>query len=457
MQSRKNRKKITKLVLLIIFIGLVSVQSISAEIKALWVTAWDITTPEKIDEVISFARVHNFNQIMIHARYRGDALYYPNRLFDLYENPEPVSYILGNGHFDPLAYMLNAVYGHDIEVHAWVTVFVVTPRIMDNVSSTHIYYHKPYWITCDFRGNMMKTDSYEGAYLDPGIPEVHDYLLDVFKDIVVNYPVAGLHLDYIRYPDSQFGHAAIALANYRSEHPQQDYDFHEWRAEQVTRFTKRVYAEMKHINPELIVSAAVISDTDRAHNKYSQEWTEWLNDGYLDYAYMMSYSISDRVVEKELEQMSKWRDKIIVGLRAWSEENRPYHPDFIVSKINIARKKKFAGIALFSYTGMNSNNNRTLIKALAKKSSDSQPAKANLIYGYAFNSGGYVKPNARIILNDGEQVTYSDSNGFYAFFDLSPGEYSLRGEFADKTAVTDLIALNFQETAQSVKRDMVFQ
>ena len=455
MQYFTNKKQSVKLIIFILFIWLAAV-TLSAEIRAMWVTAWELTTPAKIDSVVTFARVHGIKQIMIHCRYRGDALYYPNRIFDLYPNPEPVSYILGEEHFDPLAYMLNAVWGHEIEVHAWVTVFVVTPRVMDRVSADHIYFEKPYWITSDFRGKIMATDSYEGAYLDPGIPDVHDYLMNVFRDLVVNYPVDGIHLDYIRYPDSQFGHSPGALANYKRESSDGETNFHDWRSEQVTRFVRRLYAEMKYINSDLIVSAAVFSNLDRAKERYSQDWIRWLDQGYLDYAYMMAYSVDDDVIREELKRVLSHKDKIVVGLRAWSEENRPYHPDFLVSKIGIARKKGFAGIALFSYNGLLTNTNRNFIKALKTKTDSSISRNNNIIFGYTFNSDKEPIVGAEVYLNGVTRITYTDINGFFIFMNLPNDSFQIEAVHSGKRELAELVDFSRSHKTYSVKREFIF-
>lgn len=425
-----GRKDIQKVVLILFIISLIAsarVPHLSAEIRGLWVMAWDLTTPQKIDHVIDFAKTHNFNQIFAHVRYRADALYTPNRIFDTYPNEEPRSYILADDGFDPLAYLIDKAAGKGLEIHAWVTVFVITPRVLDNLSSDHLFYQKNEWLTKDFLGNQMAFDSYEGAYLDPGIPETHDYLINVFLDILSNYQVKGIQLDYIRYPDSQFGYNPLALENYaRSQYPEAQ--FHQWRSAQIDRFVRRFYSEVKHLNPEIIVSAAVISDLNRARTRYSQNWTGWLENGYLDYAYTMSYSPSDDVVKRELESVKNWNDRIIVGLRAWTENNRPYSPEMVSSKIAISNRLGFSGIALFSYSGVKQNNNSTLTKALRGRSSASKAFTGNFIFGYLKDYEGNPLPNLPVFLNDGLDVVYSDENGFYLFNGLKPGKYWLRSE-----------------------------
>ena len=455
MFSKQNRKKTILILLFLTLILGISRSTLSADIRALWVTAWDINTPEKIDKMVEFALDHNINQIFAHVRYRSDALYFPNRFFDTYDNPEPRSYILNGNYFDPLAYLLDITKETDLEIHAWVTVFVATPRTIENIADNHLYKTRNEWFTRDFLDTQMSYNSYEGAYLDPGVPEVQDYLINVFLDIVNNYPVKGIQLDYIRYPDSQFGHNPVAIESFhRSGY--NNSQFHQWKEEQINRFVRRFYAEIKYHDPELIVSAAVISDLNRARMRYSQNWTEWLEEGYLDYAYIMSYSPVDEVVQKELDEVKKWKERIIVGLRAWAENNRPYSPDLVSSKISISKKLGFPGIALFSYSGIRANNNPTLTNALTGKNSPATTLTNNFIFGYVTYNHDIALPRIPVYLNDGKRITFTDENGFFFFNHLKPGNYSLKADKGINVLFSSTIGIPATNSVFPVKYNLSF-
>ena len=44
-----------------------------------------------------------------------------------------------------------------------------------------------------------------GVYLSPNHPEVNNYLSLVFKEVIDNYNIDGLHLDYIRFQSDIYG------------------------------------------------------------------------------------------------------------------------------------------------------------------------------------------------------------------------------------------------------------
>jgi len=99
---------------------------------------------------------------------------------------------------------------------AWITVLLLHRMIWENCSLT-IFFTHPEWITADFTGQKMPNDILEGAYLEPGIPQVQNYLFNIIMDIVINYDIDGIHLDYIRYPDMQFGYNEIARDKFKAE------------------------------------------------------------------------------------------------------------------------------------------------------------------------------------------------------------------------------------------------
>jgi len=327
--------------------------SLNAQIRALWVPIWEITTPEKANQVIDDLNNHNINQLLVQIRYRGDAAYKPNKVSNFYENNEKQYHAINDSLFDPLDYILANNTNPDLEVHAWVTTFVITGHNLEKLHPEHIYFTNPDLLTCDFSQEKMDYDSYMGAYLDPGIPRVQEYTKNVILDIVSNYKIDGIHLDYIRYPDSHYGFAKLALEAYRKDVKFQDADaWKQWKEDQITNFMKDLYSNVKKISPNVEVTAAVISNLDEAE-RYSQNWIKWLQEGYLDRAYLMEYSTSTTSIEKHLNFLSNYNldEKIVVGLRCWSTAYK-YPAYKINEKIKLVNKKKYCGYAMFSYTGI---------------------------------------------------------------------------------------------------------
>ena len=51
----------------------------------------------------------------------------------------------------------------------------------------------------------------------PNHPKVNPYLLTIFNDLIQNYDLDGLHLDYVRFHDSDYGQNPVALSNFQKE------------------------------------------------------------------------------------------------------------------------------------------------------------------------------------------------------------------------------------------------
>ena len=338
---------------------------LNAEVRSLWVLPWNMQSSEAIDKVIADAVFAQQNEILLEVRYRSDALYTPNRLNSKYANPEPRSYILADDGFDPLAYAIEKARIHQIKVQAWVIVFNATPLLTELVQENYIYRNHPEWITYNQQNERMRSSKQFGYFIDPGIPEVQDYLLDVFSDIVSGYPeLYGLHLDYIRYPDATWGYHPISKQRYASEGTWLTWN--QWRTQQITEFVGKCRDRIKSINPDIMLSAAVFADIDDARNQYAQDWYSWLQQGLIDRAYPMAYQMNDDIFASQMRQMSQQGDPatIVMGIRAWDAQGKSlldaygkqYGINDVVKRIKLIREYGFAGIALFSYEGLRVGN-----------------------------------------------------------------------------------------------------
>ncbi len=338
-----------------------------AEVRALWVMPWSLTSQAKIDTIIQNAVATGHTELLLEVRYRSDALYTTNRKSNRFTNPEPRSYVLANDGFDPLAYAIRQAHLQNLKVQAWVVVLNATTTDRERIKQNYIYQNHYNWISHDGSGKkMLNTDQF-GYYIDPGVPEVHDYLIEVLSDIVDGYPeLDGLHLDYIRYPNVSMGFHPVSVARFEEQKASNpELSWNEWRTHNVTSFVERLYHQVKQINPSIMLSAAVIANYREAVNLYGQAWEDWLRLGIIDRIYPMLYNIDNEVFERNLfriSQMPRHRD-IIMGLRAWnangnslSKRNNGKRNTYTISdvkyKIDLVRNIGFGGLALFSYESL---------------------------------------------------------------------------------------------------------
>ncbi len=358
-------------IILVIMLLLASLGLVGESISAVWVLPWDLVRETAIDSVLINLHNNGQNTLMAEVRYRADAIYQPNKLNTDYINLETRSHIMKGSDFDALEYLIQEAKKFDIQVHAWITTFVITPHDLTKLPPDHLYHRHPDWITTDLDGKRMPLTSAEGYFLDPGIPEVREYTLNVINDLLLNYPqLAGLHLDYIRYPGEDYGYHPLAMKEFGDEFYTSSYGSRMlWKEAVITRFVADVYHRVKELNPRLELSAAVIADKVKGRAKYSQNWQEWLDEGIIDRVYLMAYTKEDSVLDTQLSDpdLASHKDKIVVGLRAWDDGKTIYPVQQISSKIHVSRTKGFNHIALFSYGGIMARNNWVNLRELYVK------------------------------------------------------------------------------------------
>jgi uncharacterized lipoprotein YddW (UPF0748 family) len=335
------------------------------ELRGLWVCPWDMNTPAAVDQVVADAARYNFNALFYEVRYRGDALYVPNKHDRRFPNPEPRSpHLAGQPvDFDPLEELIPTGHAAGLQIHAWVTTYVVLNRKTPTPPG-HPAVEHPEWLSRNDRGDTW--DRYGMAWLEPALPEVQEYLYNVFMDIVVNYDVDGLHLDYVRYPSPDFGRHPRAIELYKAETGKSLDDarsFADWRRQNISAFISRLYDGISKEAPSCRLTAAVFaSRTGAAYNDCFQDWSSWPVGGYVDAIIPMAYSRDAAVVRQQLEDAVS----VAAGRHVYAGIMVPEVPADkfddqvgaeMVAKARAAREAGAAGVVVFSYGGSTKEDN----------------------------------------------------------------------------------------------------
>jgi uncharacterized lipoprotein YddW (UPF0748 family) len=374
-QSIKNihrRATVTVALLFSILLGSIPGRG-EFEDRYLWVVRNTLTNQVSIDQMIQFATLNRFNHILVQVRGRGDA-YYTSEFV-------PKSHLIQNKSFDPLAYLIPKAKENGIKVHAWVNTYLLWSSRVKPVQKNHLLYTNPEWLDQKNRGELNISrelkklnggkNGNEGFYLSPNNPRVNPYLISVFKELIENYDLDGLHLDYIRYHDSEYGQNPGAIAQYRKENglkvlqlstsapdPMTVVKAGQWndsRRKAVTELVRETKSLIDVIRSNLILSAAVKPNLYQARDRYYQEWDVWLAAGYLDKAVVMNYTKNLKDFAANIDIMydnlpTKYRKKIVMGIATYNQPARQ-----VVDKVKYTRVTRFKGISFFSYNVMVQN------------------------------------------------------------------------------------------------------
>ena len=325
-----------------------------------------MVSKKSIDEMIQFAVLNRFNNIVIQVRGRGDAFY--NSRF------VPKSSLIKDLDFDPLAYVLPAAKEKGLKVHVWLNAYLLWSSSVKPIQNEHLANTKIEWIDHNqlqnkslkelLIDNKNRKNGFEGIYLSPGHPNVNKYLLKVFKELVDEYDIDGIHLDYIRLHDQGYGKNPYAIANFRkynNSNKQIDalsldqYSSQEWNdflRKSITELVSDTKDMIMLSNSRIELSAAVKPSLYEARERFSQEWDVWLVAGYLDKAFVMNYAADLKIFAANIDIMydnlpKKYRDRVVVGIATYNQS-----AEEALTKVKYAKVTRFSSVAFFSYNSL---------------------------------------------------------------------------------------------------------
>ncbi len=281
-----------------------------------------------------------------------------------------------------------------IRVHAWLPVFR---------NSVLAQLH-PEWAMVGDNGAVSLD------WLSPSNPEVKDSITKTVKQLVSNYELDGIHLDYVRYPGLSHDYSPTALQTFataralNSVTPAQllseNYTaWTDWRAEQISQFVHDIKTALdSHAGIEL--SAALIADagvTHQSREKFGQEYSQLAEN--LDVVMPMAYFKTERRPVEWIRQVT------------------------MAARYRVGDKQVFTGLASYQEPGKWTLSPKQFEKSIAQ----AQPGSDGLVfYPYLY------------LFSRGKDEGYNLAQGSAALLDgiLPSTEVSLSTDDVDRTSVT---------------------
>ncbi|MFN0123526.1 MAG: glycoside hydrolase family 10 protein [Blastocatellia bacterium] len=257
-----------------------------------WPSRRTLTTDEQKAELIRLldkARELRLNAIVLQVRPQCDALYASTL--------EPWSeYLTGQQgrapapFYDPLAFAVAEAHARGMELHAWLNPYRASHLSAQSAPAPdHITMRRP---------DLTRT---YGRYkwLDPGEPEVQDFVVDVVLDVVRRYDIDGIHFDDYFYPYAERD-ANNQVIPFPDDVLYQRYASGggtlgraDWRRDNVNRVIQRLYQAIRNAKPHVKFGVspfgiwrpgnpAGIVGLD-AYNEIFADSRRWLNEGWVDY------------------------------------------------------------------------------------------------------------------------------------------------------------------------------
>lgn len=348
---------------LILFFALLQFINLSAQIpretRAVWISTnyrldWppqtfdEKTQKEALLKIFDDIEKKNLNTIYLQVRSNGTVLFKSS-----YDPFSP--YITGKvdemGSYDPLKFAVEEAHKRGLEIHAWLNTMRTfnTSDISILENPKHVCSSHPYWV--------YKKEEDNGStsfWLNPGLPEVRQYLVDLIDELVRNYDIDGVQLDFIRYPKEPVND----LDSYALYGSGENLD--KWRRENINTFISTLSSTIKSTKPFIKLGVTPIGIYENlptargleGRNDVFQDSRKWLSSGAIDYIVPQVYwNIKDNPRYEDLVKdwvNSSYGKNVIIGIAAYKESVVKE----ISEEINIARMNNSSGVAFFRYSNI---------------------------------------------------------------------------------------------------------
>ena len=259
------------------------------------------------------------NQVFLQTRIRATTIY-PSRY-------EPWDGCLSgrpgkSPGYDPLAFAIAECHKRGMELHAWMVIMPIGKWNQPGCKQLRQQHPR-----------LVKRIGAEG-YMDPEQPQTADYIANLCEEIARNYNLDGIHLDYIRYPETW---------RIRVRH-------NEGRRN-ITRIAQAARNRVKAIKPFLKMSCSPIGKFDdlsryRSHgwNAYSrvcQDAQGWLRDGIMDELLPMMYFRGTQFYPFAIDWQENTYGRIVapgLGIYFLSPNEKDWPIEVVTRQMNVLRR-----------------------------------------------------------------------------------------------------------------------
>ncbi|WP_083470366.1 glycoside hydrolase family 10 protein [Rufibacter tibetensis] len=189
--------------------------------------------------------------------------------------------------YDPLAFAIEEAHARGLELHAWFNPYRVSTVPNPAVyNAQHVSKARPEWLLSFPNGKKI---------LNPGLPEVRQYITSIIKEVTQNYDIDGVHFDdyFYPYPEGTFLGIAQEDAQTYRQYGADFTNIKDWRRHNVNETMRLVNAQIKALKPHVRFGVspfgiwkngepAGTSGMD-AYNAIYADALHWLDNHYLDY------------------------------------------------------------------------------------------------------------------------------------------------------------------------------
>ena len=274
---------------------------------------------------------------------------------------------------DLLSMMLPLARAEGLEVHAWMWCM---PCNLPEITQKH-----PDWYNVNARGeSAVDKPAYVKFYkfLDPGRPEVREWVQGTVRELASIPELTGIHLDYIRHPDAilpkglwknyhivqdkvyppyDYGYSEYERTEFKKKYGADpltfkdsslDQPWFQFRLDMVVDLVNQYLVPAAHANGKMI-TAAVFPGPTLARQMVRQDWGRFDLDAFLPMLYNNFYEQGSEWVKQETQEgVAAVSKPVYSGLYV-----PKMHGAELTQTVHAALEGGASGVSLYSADGMN--------------------------------------------------------------------------------------------------------
>ncbi len=287
---------------------------------------------------------NGFNTVIVQVRSHSDA-YYKSKYY-----PASINFTGKRQNtfpFDPLKIMVDKAHERGLKIEAWINPYRGSQKVWSFAENDPVN---------ERLGSDLAFTFGDYHYLNPGEPEVQQFILNGILEVVENYNIDGIHFDDYFYPTAD---PSIDVNTYQKYGNGKT--LKEFRTDSVNKLVSTVYREIKK-RKNITFGISPEGNIDNCIQRASADVKLWgSTEGYVDYIapqlywdYGQGTLPYDVALEKWTKVVTNKKVKLIVGLAAYGvadEDNEFWKSGDVLKRqvIDARKTSNYGGFIVFRY------------------------------------------------------------------------------------------------------------
>ncbi len=382
----------------------------TTEFRGTWVSfyAGDINSYQsktqmmnQLNAILDTLEEYNMNTVVFHIRTHNNA-YYDSELAPIAPDVKACNF----KEWDYLEWFINECHKRGIEFHAWLNPYRISSVAISNEEIKTKYANFPNNPAHSLSNVLNGGD--EGAILDPGIPEVREYINDVVMEIVNKYDVDAIHFDdyfYISGIDdsatrTKYNKAKLSIGDFRRSavdsliedlnQSLKKYNRDNNKSVQLGISPTGVYRNgsfVKESSFRYDASGTLtypLSSGTAGYEHYDSplycDTKKWVDNSWIDYVIPQCYSALDMTQSSPAAETYWWNGvvknktcKLYIGIGLYkmgtaNQDGWTTNPDELLKQLRYYQKlENVDGVCVYEYSSLVTKKNTDALKALREE------------------------------------------------------------------------------------------